>query len=94
MYKVTIKQVTGEVVSETIIETDDIALIKQVLVNKDIISVETDVPNQNINENVQSLRKIWEEAQKLPFGKDGHHQPLTPFSPSDLPFRTPWTVTC
>lgn len=91
MYKITIKESVGEVVKETIIETDDLELTKQILVSEEIIKVETDVPNQSIDENWQILQKIWEDAQKPPKPYD----PLQPYRDTgSWPFNTPFTVTC
>lgn len=91
MYKITIKETVGEVTKETTIETDDLELTKQILVSEEIIKVETDVPNQNIDENWQILQKIWEDAQKPPKPYD----PLQPYrDTSSWPFSTPFTVTC
>lgn len=91
MYKITIKETVGEVTKETTIETDDLELTKQILVSEEIIKVETDVPNQNIDENWQILQKIWEDAQKPP-------KPHDPFQlyrdTGSWPFSTPFTVTC
>lgn len=91
MYKITIKETDGEVTKETTIETDDLELTKQILVSEEIIKVETNVPNQNIDENWQILQKIWEDAQKPP----KPHDPLQPYRDTgSWPFSTPFTVTC
>ena len=91
MYKITIKETVGEVTKETTIETDDLELTKQILVSEEIIKVETDVPNQNIDENWQILQKIWEDTQKPPKPYD----PLQPYRDTgSWPFSTPFTVTC
>lgn len=91
MYKITIKETVGELVKETIIETDNLELIKEILVSEEIIKVETDVANESIDEQHQMLRKIWEDAQKPP----KPHDPLAPYRDTGhWPFGTPFTVTC
>lgn len=92
MYKITIKQTVGEAIKETVIETDDLELAKQILVSEEIIKVETDAPNQSIDDNWQTLQQIWEEANKTP-----KPDPLKPYRDSgSWPFTTvsPFTVTC
>lgn len=91
MYKITIKSIVGDLSKETTIESDDLELIKQILVSEDIIKVETDVPNQSIDENWFNFQKIWEDAQKVA----KPHDPLAPYRDSNhWPFGTPFTVTC
>jgi hypothetical protein len=91
MYKITINETVGEIVKETVIETDDIELTKQILVSRDILAVETDTPNQSIDENWQTLQEIWKAARKPPKPYD----PLQPYRDSgNWPFGTPFTVTC
>lgn len=91
MYKITIKETVGDLVKETVVETDDVELIKQILVTKDIIKVSTDTPNQSIDEQYRMFQKIWEDAQKPP----KPHDPLAPYRSVDSwPFQTPFTITC
>lgn len=91
MYKITIQATVGDVNKTTTIETDDLELVKQILVSEEILKVETDIPNQSIDENWQILQKIWEDAQKPP----KPHDPLAPYRDTGhWPFGTPFTVTC
>lgn len=90
MYKITIKETVAEVSKETIIETDDFELAKQILVSAEIIKVETDIPNESIDDNLRNLQKAWEDARKIPT------QPYPPYRTGDgWPYpTTPFTVTC
>lgn len=91
MYKITIKNVVGDLVKETTIETDDLELIIQILTNEEVLKVQTDTPNQSIDDNWQKLQKIWEDAQTIP--KPYVIQPYPPGSPS-LNINNPFTTTC
>nr|DAY73850.1 MAG TPA: hypothetical protein [Caudoviricetes sp.] len=85
MYKITIKENAGEVTREVIIETDDLELAKEILVSEEIIKVETDVPNENIDPGMTTLKEIWEKQVQ-----DIWKNPQHPYRVEDWPF----TVTC
>lgn len=89
MYKITIKESVGEVVKETIIETDDLELAKEILVSEEIIKVETDVPNENIDPGMTTLREVWEKQVR-----DMWKNPQSPYNTGDWPFHNPFTITC
>lgn len=55
MYKVTIEEVLGEIKKTTIIETDDVELVRELLDLKDVKEVDSDEPNRNISEEWQKI---------------------------------------
>lgn len=89
MYKITIKRTVGDLVKETIIETDNLELAKEILVSEEIIKVETDVPNESIDPGMTTLRDLWQKQVQ-----DIWKNPQPPYQTGDWPFGTPFTVTC
>jgi len=94
MYKVTIKETVGEILTETVIETEDVGLVKEILVSKNILKVETDVPNESIDPGMLDLQDFWRKQMEEMAKRS--HDPLKPYRDSsiDWPFVTPFTVTC
>ncbi len=64
MYKVTIEEVVGEVRKLTTLETDDVELVKLLLLKEERIYVESDVPNLNIDPEWQELMQWYKEQKK------------------------------
>lgn len=93
MYKVTIRRRIDALEKELILETDDVELIKQILISEEVLKVETDVPNESIDPGMLDLQDFWkkqiEDMAKHP------HDPLKPYRDGGTwPFTTPFTVTC
>ena len=94
MYKVTIRRRIDVLEKEVIIETDDVELIKQILVAEEVLKVETDVPNESIDPGMLDLQDFWKK-QIEDMAKRPPADPLKPYRDSaDWPFTTPFTVTC
>lgn len=83
MYKITIKETVGEITKETLIETDDVELVKKILVKQEILKVDSDAPNRNIDPHWTELQRIWREARDHNVGH-----------PGEWPYHSPFTVTC
>lgn len=78
MYTITVKRVVGDIVKEVAIGTDDLELVREILANQEIISVESDEPNRSISEE-------WGELQRLMYEQN-------PWMTD--PTKNPFTVTC
>lgn len=78
MYTITVKQVVGDLVKEVAIGTDDLELVREILANQEIISVESDEPNRSISEE-------WSELQRLMYEQNPLYDPTASF---------PFAVTC
>lgn len=63
MYKVTIEEVIGEIRRISVLETDDVELVKLVLKTQSVIEVDSDIPNLNIDPEWQELME-WYRQQK------------------------------
>lgn len=83
MYKITIKETVGEITKETLIETDNIELVKEILVTQEILKVDSDAPNRNIDPHWSELQKVWKEARDRNLGY-----------PGEWPYHSPFTITC
>lgn len=101
MYKVTIEEVLGEIKKITIIETDDVELVRELLDLKHVKEIDSDEPNRNISEEWQKLCQ--EQLEKMrkdvePFTQPFKIKPLpqpyvSPFTKPYDPYN-PFTVTC
>lgn len=98
MYKVTIIETVGEIRKETIIETGDADLIKQILGvhAEDVHKVESDEPNLMIDEKYNEFRRHMDEIFKYP-KTDPYPDPkdswkYTPFDETGRP--RPFDITC
>lgn len=121
MYKLTIEEIVGEVRKITTLETEDVELVKLLLLKEERIQVDSDVPNRNIDKEWQELldwyKKSWVKDKSndnginpyevKPFTDEGLPYPnqkypgvnwpsplTTPFSPTQFPGHSPFTVTC
>ncbi len=99
MYKVTIEEVLGEIKKTTIIETDDVELVRELLDLKDVKEVDSDEPNRNISEEWQKICQ--EQIEKMRKGGEPFEIKPSPFtqpyvSPFIKPYdpNNPFTVTC
>lgn len=81
MYKVTIEETVGEISKRTILETDDVELVKEVLGAKNVVEVDSDEPNRNISPE-------WQELQDW-LNKQSEERKTSPY-----PFGSPFVVTC
>lgn len=64
MYKLTIEEVVGEIRKLTTLETDDVELVKLLLLKEERIYVESDVPNLNIDPEWQELMQWYKEQRE------------------------------
>jgi hypothetical protein len=98
MYKVTIEETVGEISKRTILETDDVELVKEVLGAKNVVEVDSDEPNRNISPEWQKLQdwmnKQLEERKTSPYPFGSPYE--TPSQPWIKPYDpyNPFVVTC
>ena len=98
MYKVTIIETVGEIRKETIVETEDADLIKQILGvhAEDVHKVESDEPNLMINERYNEFRRHMDEIFKYPKTEpypDPKDWKYEPFVTNPL-YPRPFDITC
>lgn len=94
MYKLTIEEIIGEVRKVTTLETEDVELVKLLLLKEERIQVDSDVPNRNINKEWQELMDWYKKELNK---RSPVVQPYqNPGSPWQTPFdpNNPFTVTC
>lgn len=106
MYKVTIEEVIGEIRRISVLETDDVELVKLVLKTQSVIEVDSDIPNLNIDPEWQELMDWYRKQKEKPAQKDPYESileriremekeankrgPMPPFSPQ--PYVSPFTT--
>lgn len=61
MYKITFVKSVGDINNTTILETDDVELIKEILVSEKVLEVCTDEPNQSISPAFQTLQDFYKK---------------------------------
>lgn len=109
MYKITIEEIVGQITKKTTIETDDVELVKSLLIEQEVISVHSDADNLNIDPEWQELMQWYkrqkEQTLKLPEDEklmealrklleEQHRKPSYP--PFDAPYgvpTSPWKIT-
>ncbi len=88
MYKVMIEEVIGEIKRVVTLETEDVELVKTLLEIGQVKSVDSDVPNRNIDKEWQELLD-WLKKNNPPSIQPYKRPWTTPFDPNN-----PFTVTC
>lgn len=97
MYKITIVESVGEIRKEIILETEDLELVREIIIGKDIDKVESDAPNLMIDDQYAEFRRIFEEERKK-WGKEPNvFRPYDPYPSGDpwiMTNRNPFEITC
>lgn len=96
MYKITIVESVGNIRKEIILETEDVGLVREIILEKDTHKVESDAPNLMIDEKYAELRRIFEEDKKKKDSQPGAY-PFTPYPPGEpwiMTNRNPFEITC
>ncbi|HCJ8179745.1 TPA: hypothetical protein NV830_001065 [Escherichia coli] len=102
MYKVTIIQSVGNIRKEVILETEDVNLVREIVLKEDNLqAVESDAPNLMVDQEYSELRRIFEEIQKKetqptikPFGPYDPSNPSSPWIMRNTEPYTPFEITC
>lgn len=58
MYKITIEEKVGELITTTTIETADLEFAKYLVEGRGLVSIESDLPNLNIDKGWQELMQL------------------------------------
>ena len=102
MYKITIIQSVGNIRKEVILETEDVNLVREIVLKEDNLqAVESDAPNLMVDQEYSELRRIFEEIQKKgtqptikPFGPYDPSNPSSPWIMRNTEPYTPFEITC
>lgn len=82
-YKVKVEEKVREVSKVTMLETDDLNLVKAILKMEEKVTVDSDLPNRNIS-------KEWEDLVKEVIDSNKTKINIEPYQP--YPIVTPWNV--